>query len=139
MGTPTEAGLVILSRKAGIDAKAEQKQFPRLKELPFDSGRKLMSVVTKDSDGQFVIDTKGALGSELTICDRILENGQIRSITDDDRAKIVQANEDYSKQGLRTLAFSYRIVDDTDPLAHQSVGNFTTENAKSIWSLSALR
>lgn len=130
LGTPTEAGLVILSRKAGIDAKAEQKQFPRLKELPFDSGRKLMSVVTKDSDGQFVIDTKGALGSELTICDRILENGQIRSITDDDRAKIVQANEDYSKQGLRTLAFSYRIVDDTDPLAHQSVGNFTTENAE---------
>lgn len=130
LGTPTEAGLVILTRKAGIDAKAQKTQFPRLKELPFDSGRKLMSVITKNSQGQLVINTKGALGSELTICDRILENGQVRPLTDDDRTKIMQVNEDYSKQGLRTLAFSYRIVDGEDPLADQSMADCTIETAE---------
>ncbi len=78
LGTPTEAGLVILSRKAGIDAKDERKAYPRLKELPFDSDRKLMTVITKDPSGQLFINTKGALGSELAICDRILDNGQVR-------------------------------------------------------------
>ena len=130
LGTPTEAGLVILSRKAGIDIKAEKAKFPRIKELPFDSGRKLMSVITKNSQGQLVINTKGALGSELTICDRILENGKIRELTDNDRSKIMQVNEVYSKQGLRTLAFSYRVVDDNDPLAHQSLGDCTIETAE---------
>ena len=130
LGTPTEAGLVILSRKAGIDAKDERKAYPRLKELPFDSDRKLMTVITKDPSGQLFINTKGALGSELAICDRILDNGQVRPITDQDRATINQANETYSKQGLRTLAFSYRIVDGDDPLAHKSLESCTIQSAE---------
>lgn len=130
LGTPTEAGLVILSRKAGIDAKDERKAYPRLKELPFDSDRKLMTVITKDPSGQLFINTKGALGSELAICDRILDNGQVRPITDQDRATINQVNETYSKQGLRTLAFSYRIVDGDDPLAHKSLESCTIQSAE---------
>ena len=130
LGTPTEAGLVILSRKAGIDAKDERKAYPRLKELPFDSDRKLMTVITKDPSGQLFINTKEALGSELAICDRILDNGQVRPITDQDRATINQANETYSKQGLRTLAFSYRIVDGDDPLAHKSLESCTIQSAE---------
>lgn len=130
LGTPTEAGLVILSRKAGIDAKDERKAYPRLKQLPFDSDRKLMTVITKDPSGQLFINTKGALGSELAICDRILDNGQVRPITDQDRATINQANETYSKQGLRTLAFSYRIVDGDDPLAHKSLESCTIQSAE---------
>lgn len=130
LGTPTDAGLVILSRKAGIDAKDERKAYPRLKELPFDSDRKLMTVITKDPSGQLFINTKGALGSELAICDRILDNGQVRPITDQDRATINQANETYSKQGLRTLAFSYRIVDGDDPLAHKSLESCTIQSAE---------
>lgn len=120
LGTPTEAGLVILSRKAEIDAAAERQKFPRLKELPFDSGRKLMSV----------INTKGALGSELNVCDRILDNGHIRPLTADDQAKIMQVNENYAKQGLRTLAFSYRVVDENDPLSQQSLESCTIESAE---------
>ena len=127
LGTPTEAGLVILSRKAGIDAAAERQKFPRLKELPFDSGRKLMSVITKNADGKLVINTKGALGSELNVCDRILDNGHIRPLTADDQAKIMQVNENYAKQGLRTLAFSYRVVDENDPLSQQSLESCTIE------------
>ncbi|GAD16086.1 P-type (transporting) HAD superfamily ATPase [Lentilactobacillus otakiensis DSM 19908 = JCM 15040] len=130
LGTPTEAGLVILSRKAGIDAKFERAKFPRLKELPFDSGRKLMSVITKNAEGQLVIYTKGALGSELNVCDRILENGQIRPITEVDRSHIMQVNEDYSKQGLRTLAFSYRVVDGDDPLIHKALESCTIQSAE---------
>lgn len=61
LGTPTEAALVILSRKAGMNIKEENQQFPRLKELPFDSGRKLMTTITKDQTGNPLIYTKGAL------------------------------------------------------------------------------
>ena len=43
LGTPTEASLVILAQKSGIDTNAYTQKFPRLKELPFDSDRKRMT------------------------------------------------------------------------------------------------
>ncbi len=130
LGTPTEAALVILSRKAGVAAKVENQRFPRLKELPFDSGRKLMTTITKTTEGQPLIYTKGALGSELQICDRILDNGKVRALTTADRDNISAANERYSKQGLRALAFSYRIVAEDDPLNDTEIANYTIENAE---------
>lgn len=130
LGTSTEASLVILSRKAGIDVKAENRTYPRLKELPFDSNRKLMSTITKNQTGQVIIDTKGALSSELLICDRILDNGIVRPLTDADKQHIMSVNEKYAKQGLRSLAFSYREVDQDDPLIHVSLDDFQIGNAE---------
>ncbi|GHP13706.1 haloacid dehalogenase [Lentilactobacillus fungorum] len=130
LGTPTEAALVILTRKAGIDAKMLQQQFSRLKELPFDSGRKLMTIITKDSKGTPLIETKGALSSELAICDQILVNGTPRPLTAGDRRQIEQVNAQYAKQGLRTLAFSYREVGASDPLNQTAIDAYTIETAE---------
>mgnify|MGYP000375320169 CR=1 FL=1 len=63
LGTPTEAALVILTRKAGEDRQALTKQFERLGELPFDSKRKLMSTITKTPAGNRLIYTKGRWGA----------------------------------------------------------------------------
>lgn len=130
LGTPTEAALIILTRKAGIDSQHENQKFPRLKELPFDSNRKLMSIISKTQTGTPIIYTKGALSSELQICDQILDAGQIRALTEADRKKILAINEKYAREGLRSLAFSFRKVVDQDPLMDQKIDSYTIENAE---------
>lgn len=130
LGTPTEAALVILSRKAGMNIKEANQQYPRLKELPFDSGRKLMTTITKDQTGNPLIYTKGALDSELKICDQILDGDKVRPLTAADRERINGINEQYSKQGLRTLAFSYRNVSVKDPLRKTAIDDYTIDTAE---------
>ncbi len=130
LGTPTEAALIILTRKVGINGQYESQKSPRLKELPFDSNRKLMSVIAKTQAENPIIYTKGALGSELQICDQILDAGQIRTITEEDRQKIHEVDEKYSRAGLRSLAFSFRKVTSQDPLAGQKIDSYTIKNAE---------
>ena len=87
-----------------IDAKAEQKQFPRLKELLFDSAESSCQSSPRMANLSLI---PKVCWVRVDYCDRILEMVKLL-ITDDDRAKIVQANEDYSKQLEPGL--SYRIV-----------------------------
>ncbi|KMO61859.1 haloacid dehalogenase, partial [Lacticaseibacillus rhamnosus] len=61
LGTPTEASLVILAQKSGIDTNAYTQKFPRLKELPFDSDRKRMTTIHQHDPQTLSICTKGSL------------------------------------------------------------------------------
>lgn len=110
LGTPTEAALIILAEKAGINPADYQKQNPRVKEFTFDSVRKRMSTVNKLSDGSLLVAVKGSLVNMLPQCTTILQNGQVRSITDADKTAIDNANENYAKQGLRSIVEGYQIL-----------------------------
>ncbi len=43
IGDPTEAALVVLAAKMGVDAEATRRAIPRLAEVPFDSDYKFMA------------------------------------------------------------------------------------------------
>lgn len=45
IGDPTEAALLVVAAKAGLNLELLQHQFPRLREVPFDSRRRMMTVV----------------------------------------------------------------------------------------------
>ena len=60
LGDPTEAALVVMGRKLGIQETELRHSMPRIGELPFDSDRKLMTTVHR-VDGVRVMFTKGAL------------------------------------------------------------------------------
>lgn len=113
IGTPTEAALIILSEKAGINLEEETKKFPRIGALPFDSDRKRMSTFHKVAD-KTTICVKGSLDGILPISKTILDNGKIRPITDADKEQINQADKKYAAQGLRSLAIAYRDASDAN-------------------------
>ncbi|ANZ57774.1 haloacid dehalogenase [Fructilactobacillus lindneri] len=110
LGTPTEAGLNILTAKGGLDLDQRMQATPRLKELPFDSTRRRMTTLQQESDGKVAVYVKGALSNMMQVCDRILINGEVRPMTNADKTKIDQANQDYAAQGLRSLAFAYNTI-----------------------------
>ena len=110
LGTPTEASLVILAQKSGIDTNAYTQKFPRLKELPFDSDRKRMITIHQHDPQTLSICTKGSLSDLLPHCDTIQENGKVRPLTQADKDAIDAANRKYAALGLRSIATAYREI-----------------------------
>lgn len=108
VGDPTEGALIVLAEKAGVDG-AMHKRFDRVKELPFDSERKRMSVIYKDSEkGVLNAYVKGAPDLLLEHCTKILINGKERAITPKDKKEIMEMNEQFARNALRVLGCAYK-------------------------------
>lgn len=106
-GDPTEACLLTLSKKAGIDPEETRKRFPRLYEHVFDSERKRMSTVNK-IDKEFFLITKGAPDSVINICDKIAIGGKEYKLDANKKKELMAVNEKYAKNALRVLGFAYK-------------------------------
>lgn len=106
VGEPTECALVNDAAKAGM--KGLDVEHPRVGEAPFDSGRKMMSVVVEEADGTFEQYTKGGPDVVLSRCTHVYENGEIVPMTDARREEILTANKAMADQALRVLALSSR-------------------------------
>ncbi len=120
--------LKVAAMKLGLDPEAEARRMPRLRELPFESGRKMMSTVHQAPDtlgkspgaarprtgipgpesGERVAFVKGAPGEMLAHCSRILIEGREDPMDDEWRARITAANDDFARNGLRVLAAARR-------------------------------
>ena len=103
---PTEIALVAFANQFNMHKKDLEKATPRINELPFDSVRKMMTTLNNDN-GNVIHYTKGALDSILKHTNRILDKGEIRSITKEDIDKIYEANSYFSDKALRVLALAY--------------------------------
>ncbi|MFR3273459.1 MAG: cation-translocating P-type ATPase [Slackia sp.] len=113
VGDPTEIALVDWGDAHGLREEDARVEYPRLAELAFDSDRKLMSTV-HELDGSLLMLTKGAPDVLLARCARMMTHEGDVEMTDGMRADIAAANDAFSKQGLRVLAFANRTVPSTD-------------------------
>lgn len=104
-GDPTEIALLISAKKAGIESNKE-----RIREIPFSSDRKRMTVITDDSQAYM----KGAPEYVLERCDQALIDGEKRPLTDKLKEEILEANESYAEEALRVLGFSRKEVEDPE-------------------------
>ncbi len=119
-GDPTEAALVEAAARAGLLQGDLERQLPRVGEVPFDSGRKLMSTVHKRQSGGWRIVVKGAPDVLLTQCDQVWLDRAV-PMTTRLREKISSANEDMANQALRVLAVAFRDVDSLPPMTAQGL------------------
>lgn len=105
-GEATEVAIV----KEAIKEKAN-KGLHRIYEIPFDSNRKLMTVVNELENGKYRIITKGAPEILLNICDNYEENNNINKISNTFLSNIKNKNEKMAKNALRVLGVAYLDVD----------------------------
>lgn len=112
-GDPTEIALVNFAMEIGRKKSELESLSPRIDELPFDSERKMMTTVHNGKNGNVGF-TKGALDSILKHTTKILDNGEIRPITDADVEKIYQTNSYFSDKALRVLALATKETDVPD-------------------------
>ena len=109
IGDPTETALINLGSRCGIEAADVRNLYPREGELPFDSDRKMMSTLHR-IDGENRMIVKGAVDRLLELTERIWTKDGVREITEADKEKIQMQNQDFSMEGLRVLAFTYREI-----------------------------
>ena len=104
VGEPTECALVNYAEKLGLSKNVQKNEFVRIGEVPFDSGRKMMSTVHKMADGALIQFTKGAPDELLKKCTKALVGGNVVDMTDDIKAQALAANKAMADKALRVLA-----------------------------------
>lgn len=115
IGDPTETALINLGSRYGVEAASVRTLYPRKGELPFDSERKMMSTLHQ-IDGENRMIVKGAVDRLLERTERIWTKAGVRELTEKEKEKIRQQNQEFSMEGLRVLAFTYREIPDQHKL-----------------------
>ncbi|MGL4991448.1 MAG: calcium-translocating P-type ATPase, PMCA-type [Sarcina sp.] len=106
-GDPTETALIKLYFKEVALLEAAISNTNRVFDIPFDSSRKMMSVIINEG-GKETAYVKGAPERILEKCTHILENGTIRSLTVQKKQLIIESMDNMSKRALRCMAGAYK-------------------------------
>lgn len=113
IGDPTEGALLVVAMKAGIAGHGDHVK--TLFEIPFDSDRQMMSVVTQDpvqsggQHGPIVMHCKGAPEVILARCQFERRGSEAIALTDVRRNEITRANSQLAGKAFRVLALAYRV------------------------------
>ncbi|WP_315862208.1 cation-translocating P-type ATPase [Picosynechococcus sp. PCC 7003] len=115
IGDPTEGALLSLAGKGGLFTEALQAEWPRLEEFPFSSERKRMSVicamprsVQAKLGASYLLCCKGSPELVLERCQTYQTATDIFPLRAEDRAAILQRNNEMAQAGLRVLGFAQR-------------------------------
>jgi magnesium-transporting ATPase (P-type) len=109
LGDPIEGALVTLATKGGCEIGAAERSAPRLHELAFDSTRRRMSTVHRNSSGHFEVLTKGSPESVLPVCVALRDGAVTVPFDERRRAEALAAVESLAHDGLRVLALAHRL------------------------------
>ncbi len=104
-GDPTEAALIVLAHKAGLDPRIVNEEFPRLDVIPFSSERRYMATLNHDHDNRYFIYVKGAPERLLEMCESESCNGEKRPLRGDWWHSRIDA---IAERGQRVLAVACR-------------------------------
>lgn len=107
-GDPTEGALIVAAAKAGLWKQELEQQQPRVGEIPFSSETKRMTTLHVISGEKKIAYMKGAPEIVLEKCTRVLTNGKVSKLSENDRANILKVNEAMARQALRNLGFAFR-------------------------------
>ena len=100
IGDPTEAAMLVMAAKGGLDIEERRDALPRIGQLPFEAVRKRMTSINL-IDGQSHAYVKGAPREVLELCTQILNKGKGDSLTDSIRNIILSKNDLMARDGLR--------------------------------------
>ncbi len=108
-GDPTETALIDMGFNLDFNPYILE-QYPRVKELPFDSERKLMTTVHKVNE-KYVVYTKGGVDELLAKCNSYIIKGEVKQDIKEYEKQIDKQNEEMAKNALRVLAMAYKELD----------------------------
>ena len=117
VGDPTEAALVVLAEKGGVDVEATRRAYPRVGEVPFDSEYKLMATFHEmEEAGHAVVRcfVKGAPDVLLARSSHVRDAEGSEIPVDAGRERVLAENDRLAGAGLRVLAVAARELEPAD-------------------------
>lgn len=110
-GDPTEGALVVAAKKAGYSREGLTKQYQVIHEFPFDSTRKMMSVIVRDRSGKRILITKGAPDVISSRTSLILKRDRSERMSAKGKQELEEAVATMAGEALRTIAIAFRVLD----------------------------
>ncbi len=118
IGDPTEGAMLVLGKKFSFDKNDLNKKYPRIREIPFDSERKLMSTYHKKDD-HIIMYTKGAPFELLSRCNKVYIDGKYIDLTDEIKNKILKKDSQFASEALRVLGIAFRNFNSEDLICNE--------------------
>jgi P-type Ca2+ transporter type 2C len=122
-GDPTEGALIVAGLKAGLSRETIQQEFKIIDEFPFDSSRKMMSVIVEDRNGKRFVVTKGAPDVLLKVSGSILWDNKQQFLSDKYESEVKNAIDHLAGQALRTIAIAFKPIQ----TGHKILNEFEAE------------
>jgi len=109
-GDPTEGALIVSAQKAGFTRKTLLSHLPRVDTIPFESAYQYMATLhARQEMNDTVVYVKGSVERLLERAQSALsDTGELATL---DAKRILQQADMLASQGLRVLAFAYKIFD----------------------------
>lgn len=118
-GDPTEGAMIVAGMKAGYTRSKLLSQFEIVNEFPFDSTRKMMSVIVKDTTGRQFVVTKGAPDVLIGQSKTILMGNRAENIGSREKNTVQAAIDGLASQALRTIAIAYKEISANTIILHE--------------------
>jgi Ca2+-transporting ATPase len=110
LGDPTEIALLVCAYKIGITKDRMNAELPRVQEIPFTSERKIMTTIHKNLNNKNKLESyiKGACEVIMDRSINILLDSKSLPMSHEIKDRIMAANDEMAKKGLRVLALAYK-------------------------------
>jgi Ca2+-transporting ATPase len=106
-GDPTETALLIAAAKVNV-TKEKIIGLRKVSEIPFDSERKMMSII-HDVDGLAVMITKGDIDAILECAAWMKKESEVYPLVNEDKIEIRRQAELFAEQGFSVTALAYKL------------------------------
>ncbi|MDR0466401.1 MAG: magnesium-translocating P-type ATPase, partial [Deltaproteobacteria bacterium] len=100
--------IAILKHAQDEDIQGLTDKYVKVDEIPFDFGRRRMSVVIRDSGGKTQLITKGAVEEMLAACSFAEYKGRAEDLTPQIREDILDTVQGLNNDGMRVLAVAQK-------------------------------
>lgn len=110
LGDPTDAALLTLFRKSGIDEAAVRKRYKIVEEFPFESELKRMSKICQDGN-TFVAFVKGATEVLMPLCEYSNGKDSPSKMTHGLLQRVASLAEGFASKGYRVISLAYKQMD----------------------------
>jgi len=115
-GDPTEAALLVLAAKAGLDFEKIRKENPRVHEVPFSSERKLMTTINEPVKGKKIAFMKGAPEVVIGRCQSERTENGLSPLNEERKKDILNTASEMARSGLRVLALAGKEIEDSEEI-----------------------
>lgn len=133
-GEPTEKAIILAAYYNDILKPQLDASNPRIHEIPFDSTRKCMTTVHKNSNGTMRSITKGAFDVLISKCTHVYQNGKQMPLSKIQIERINKINQTMTEKALRVLAVAYKDVSDLQFSKGKGSKNTSVETNRSLES-----
>ncbi len=110
-GDPTEGALVVAAEKAGFEKNSLEGRLPRVDEIPFTSKYRYMATFHNRSDQSVRVFVKGGPEAILNKCSHVLEDSEVKELTEQKRKQILESNTRMAGQAMRVLAMAHQTIE----------------------------